>query len=255
MTHPHRAQHLYSGALAFLVHGVFLLALVFGVSWKVQPALPVEADLWAALPPLPRLPEPPPAPAPEAEPDLREAEIALEKARKVQERKEALQRQAEEKTRLERERQEKLRQELAEKEKQRRELARQQVEKDLARQMQEDLSNEETQLKALRDQARRGQDARQIRDAQARIKAKIISYVRLPQTLFGNPEAVFQVTLLPNGEVLKATLVKSSGQSAYDIEVERAILRASPLPLPTDRGAAAAFRDGLILKFRPREDG
>jgi colicin import membrane protein len=79
--------------------------------------------------------------------------------------------------------------------------------------------------------------------------------VRLPQKLVGNPEAVFQVTLLPNGEVLRVTLVKTSGQPVYDAEVERAILKASPLPLPGDKGAAAPFRDGLILKFRPLENG
>jgi colicin import membrane protein len=79
--------------------------------------------------------------------------------------------------------------------------------------------------------------------------------VRLPHRLTGNPEAVFQVTLLPNGEVVRVTLVKSSGQPAYDSEVERAILKASPLPLPPEKDAAAVFRDGLTLKFRPFQDG
>ncbi len=64
---------------------------------------------------------------------------------------------------------------------------------------------------------------------------------------------VYQVRLLPDGEVLKLTLVKSSGQPAYDKQVERAVLRASPLPLPPDRELAAAFREDLILKFRPYE--
>ncbi|MCU0934314.1 MAG: hypothetical protein MUE86_07760 [Thiobacillaceae bacterium] len=33
--------------------------------------------------------------------------------------------------------------------------------------------------------------------------------------------------------------------------MERAILKASPLPLPPEREAAQVFREGLILKFRP----
>jgi colicin import membrane protein len=49
--------------------------------------------------------------------------------------------------------------------------------------------------------------------------------------------------------------VKSSGQPAYDSEVERAILKASPLPLPGEKEAAAVFREGLTLKFRPLENG
>ena len=60
------------------------------------------------------------------------------------------------------------------------------------------------------------------------------------------------MTLLPNGEVRHAVLVKSSGQTAYDVEVERAILKASPLPLPNEKEAAAVFRGGLVLKFRPQ---
>ena len=50
----------------------------------------------------------------------------------------------------------------------------------------------------------------------------------------GNPQALFEVVLLPGGEVLSATLKKSSGISAYDAAVERAIMAAQPLPVPTE---------------------
>ncbi|MEW5786572.1 MAG: TonB family protein [Pseudomonadota bacterium] len=274
-----RYQHYSSGGLALLVHGLFLAALVFGVSWKNPPALPVEADLWAALPELLPPPPPPeplvePAPLPPPPPVVEKlpsrADIALEKARK-----EEAARLAAEKARLEQERKDKEKAEQARleqdrlekerlnrekleqdrKEKEKKDLARRQMEQELARQMQDDLDAEGAQLRAIQERARASRQVKVINDFKHRIQAKILAYVRNPAKLTGNPEAVFQVTLLPNGEVARVTLVKSSGQPAYDSEVERAILKASPLPLPGEKEAAAVFRDGLTLKFRPQEEG
>jgi colicin import membrane protein len=67
----------------------------------------------------------------------------------------------------------------------------------------------------------------------------------------GNPEAVFDVELLPTGEVLSVRLRKSSGVKAYDEAVERAILKSSPLPLP-DR--PEVFQRALRITFRPRDE-
>jgi colicin import membrane protein len=279
MTETGRLQHYSSGGLALLVHGLFFAALMFGVSWKNPPQLPVEADLWAALPEPPAppppepLPEPTPVPVPASVVETRQADIALEKAekrkleiaRRLEEkrleeaRRAELKRQADEdarieKERVERERVEKERLEKERLDRERRDQARRQVEQELARQMQDDLDAEAAQLRAFQERARAGRQARVIADFKHRIQGKIQSYVRLPQKLVGNPEAVFQVSLLPNGEVSRVTLVKSSGQPAYDSEVERAILKASPLPLPGEKDAAAVFRDGLNLKFRPAED-
>ena len=86
----------------------------------------------------------------------------------------------------------------------------------------------------------------------AMIHNRIKRFVVVPPDLKGNPEAEFTVVLLPDGEVLKATLVKSSGYPAYDAAVERAILRASPLPLPPDTSLFEEFRT-LDLHFRPSE--
>lgn len=281
MTQLGRLQHYSSGGLALLVHGLFFSALMFGVSWKNPPQLPAEADLWAALPELPApLPEPEPLPPPVIEPlpppppvveaKPNQADIALEKAEKKKQetlrrleekrleearlaelqRQAELKRQADEKTKLEKERVEKERVE-----KERRDQARRQVEQELARQMQDELDAESAQLRAYQERANAGRQVRVVKDFQQRITSKIRSYMRLPPKLVGNPEAEFQVTLYPNGEVLRVTLVKTSGQPVYDAEVERAILKASPLPLPVDKAAAAAFRDGLNLKFRPFENG
>lgn len=282
MTGLGRLQHYSSGGLALLVHGLFFGALMFGVSWKNPPMLPVQADLWAALPELPPAPPPEPLPPPprpepvpveppppvEAKPS--QADIALEKAEKKKQealRRQELKRQEEEKrleaerkeaakqAELQRQAQELLRQEQERAEKERRDLARRQMEEEMARQMREELDAESAQLRAFQERAKAGRQARLINDFKLRIQAKIQAYVRVPPKLAGNPEAVFQVRLLPNGEVLRVTLVKSSGQPIYDAEVERAILKASPLPLPSDKEAAGVFRDGLTLKFRPFENG
>ena len=66
----------------------------------------------------------------------------------------------------------------------------------------------------------------------------------------GNPDAVFDVVQLPNGEVLSAKLRKSSGNTAYDTAVERAIFKSSPLPKPDK---PEFFQRELALTFRPHD--
>ena len=83
-----------------------------------------------------------------------------------------------------------------------------------------------------------------------KIRAKIRGNIILPQDIPGNPEAVFDVTLLPTGEVLTVRKTKSSGHPGYDDAVERAILKSSPLPQPDDR---SVFQRQLQLKFRPQD--
>jgi colicin import membrane protein len=74
--------------------------------------------------------------------------------------------------------------------------------------------------------------------------------VIVPSELAGNPEAIFDVVQLPTGEILEATLRKSSGNRAYDDAVQRAIIKSSPLPRP-DR--PEHFQRVLTLKFRPMD--
>jgi len=82
------------------------------------------------------------------------------------------------------------------------------------------------------------------------IRAKIRRNIILPRDLAGNPEAIFDVTLLPTAEVLTVRRRKSSGNLAYDEAVERAILKASPLPKPEQ---PSVFERQLELRFRPQD--
>ena len=81
-----------------------------------------------------------------------------------------------------------------------------------------------------------------------KIRAKIRGNIMLPLDLKGNPEALFLVAQLPTGEVLRAQLVISSGHTAYDDAVHRAILKSSPLPRPD---SPSDFVRELKLTFRP----
>jgi colicin import membrane protein len=64
------------------------------------------------------------------------------------------------------------------------------------------------------------------------IRRKIHENMTLPRAIEGNPSVVFRVTLRPTGEVLSVKLQRSSGQKDFDAAVQRAILKASPLPVP-----------------------
>ena len=61
------------------------------------------------------------------------------------------------------------------------------------------------------------------------------------------------MVLLPGGEVLSATLRKSSGVEAYDAAVERAIMAAQPLPVPSEPDLFQENFRELHLKFRPKD--
>ena len=90
-------------------------------------------------------------------------------------------------------------------------------------------------------------------DYRARISARIRQRVILPPDLQGNPEAIYNVSLLPGGTVTEVRLVKTSGVATYDAAVERAIFAAQPLPVPEDPGSFQANFKKLRLNFRPKE--
>lgn len=263
-----------SGALALGVHLLFAVLLFFGLTWQVHEPAPVMVELWQSLPrpeaqPTPAPVKPtPPAPAPVAKPPpepalQRDAEIAYEikrerERREHQARMQALQREQAEAERREREaerqRLEKI--QLQEKTERKKEQDRKQA---LARAFADDeqamLDAEAQKLEALhRDAAERAQaSSGVVNDYRGRISQKVRGNTRLPENLVGNPEVRYRVRLLPTGEVVSVKRVKSSGNDLYDQAVARAIEKSSPLPLPPERGARAAFVPELNLIHRPKD--
>ena len=226
--------------LAALMHGVLIGILFFGVRFQSHAPSTVEVELWEAAPPPPPpevkpepKPEPPPpppkveAPKPSPKPDIAEAQKPKPKPKPKAEPKA--------KPDLQRERElKKLMQE---------ELAREQ--KAVA---QADAERRDRELKALIAKREADARAKALAAWQDKIRAKIRGNIILPRDIAGTPEAVFDVALLPTGEVLSAKQRRSSGHAAYDEAVYRAILKASPLPKPDD---PRLFERQLELRFRP----
>ncbi len=281
---------LPAAILAVLVHLLFIGFLIFSVNWRSHPPPPVMADLWEALPPPPAKPvvKPQPAPKPKPEPVVEpqppqpQPDIALkEKKRKERLEREQQQAQLEQQKRAEaQQRKQQLQQQQKQEAEQRKqaEQEKQQQEKQLAAKRKQDelKRKQEALLKLNAQQARdlmnkelasetsrlqQAQQASQLGAEQAkmeatykeRIRSKIASMLNLPENMVGNPKAVFAVTVLPSGEVGSVKLISSSGQPAYDRAVERAILKAVPLPLPPDKAVAARFRD-LTLPIQPKQE-
>ncbi len=281
---PHFSRpvpNIAAGALALGVHVVFVLLLVVGVSWQNEHPAPVMVDLWEALPDLPApAVEPPPVPepvrpepvkaAPVPKPVVREApqpkapDIALEKKKADKAKLEKLKamQAAEEKALADAAREEaaavKKAQEKQLAEKKKRDLLRQMEEDELMQRMaDEEAASEARQVRQAEARAvagkRQAELARAVGQYRDMISAAVRGNTRLPDDLKGNPEVRFRVKLLPTGEVVDVERTKSSGNTAYDEAVERAIRKSSPLPLPADREARAAFVPELSFVHRPKE--
>jgi colicin import membrane protein len=59
-----------------------------------------------------------------------------------------------------------------------------------------------------------------------------------------------EVKLIPGGEVILVKIIKSSGNAVFDASVERAVYKASPLPVPKEVSAFDSFRR-LRFNFKP----
>jgi colicin import membrane protein len=258
-------------AASLVAHVLLVTALALGVQWRTEEAnAGVEAELWAATPQLaapplpaetpppqpapPRVQAPPPAPPPAAE--QRDAQIAIEKAK---ERKAELKRQAQ----AEDERQAKRKQEQAEQAK------RDKAEAD--RKQAAQVAKEEKAAEAQRDKLRQqqmqrlnaqlsgnggpsgtaAQDAGPSASYAGRIKARILPNILSMSTedVPGNPTAEVEVTVAADGKIIGRRIVKSSGVTAWDDIVVRAIDKTAVLPRDVD----GRVQPRIVLAFRPKE--
>ncbi|ARU32047.1 protein TolA [Sulfuriferula sp. AH1] len=272
-----------AAVLAILVHLVFIALLVYSVNWKTHAPEPVMVELWQP-PPVTHvqpvvIPKPPVEIVSKPEPTVPKPDIALaEKKRKLAEqqaREEALLAQQKlEQQKLEQQKleQQKAQQKLAEQKQAEQKAVQQKAEQQkieqqkkqaalrqlIANQMQSELKTESAHALTSSRQAalaskKAAEQSSMRAEYQEKIKAKIRSQIRYPEDLQGNPQARFEVSVLPTGDVVHVKLLRPSGQPAYDNAVERAILKASPLPMPPDSALVNEFRD-LDLKFSPNEN-
>jgi colicin import membrane protein len=236
-----------SAVLAAAVHLALLAVLIFGVRWQNRPPEAVSVELWeppAPVPvveapqPAPRVEPPAPAPVVKPEPVVPKPDIVLKapppRAKPVPKMEpKPVPKPEPVKPRVD-ETQKRIREELArEQASLAADLERQQIKDQLSREV---ASAGARELATWMDKIR------------LHIRSKI--NVQIAEAVPGNPEALFNVTLLPSYDVLKISKLRSSGNKAYDDEVERAILKASPLPRP-DR--PDLFARELKLTFRPKD--
>ncbi len=243
-------ERTVSGALALMMHLLFLALLVFGVSWQKREPVAMVAELWSSLPPLPApvaesppkvelapKVKPEPKPLPKADIDLREKK---EKERKAKEQALADKKKREEQAVAEsKKREEQARLEA---------LKKQQAQEAEAKRAAQEQSDA---LKKLAQQQAAAQ-ASEVDKYKQLIADRIRRFIIEPPGLQGNPQVELDVTVLPGGEVLDVKSRKASGQPSWDDAVERAVRRAQPLPLPQDPTLHGRFRE-LNLRFRPKE--
>lgn len=266
---PPPSPGLWRGVvLALLAHGVLLLALTWGVSWKRQSEnLAAEAELWSAVPqqaapkavevpPPPPPPRPVPqvrAPEPAPEPPRPTVDISLEKEKK---------RLAQEK--VEREREEEKRaqaKKLADQKKvaddkkkreleaQRREEADQQA---LAKQRDENMKRITGMAGASGGPTATGTAQQSSGPSQGyagRIRARIKPNIVFTEDIAGNPTAEVEVRASPDGTIVSRRLLKSSGNPAWDESVLKAIDKTEVLPRDVDGRVPSP----MVIAFRPKD--
>ena len=272
---PQRGAGLGRGAvLALLVHGVLLLALALGVSWRASEPTGATAELWAAVPefaaaapvappaPPPPVPVPvvkpvPPTPKPEpkAEPQpSRDADIAIEKARREKERElEKTKEREKEKERLARAEAEKKKLQ-AQQDEQRKKLAAvtEKAQKDeqerIDKLRQDNLKRIQGQAGATGGETATGSAARDAAPSASyagRIIAKVKPNIVLTESVAGSPRAEVEVRAAPDGTIIGRRLVKPSGDKAWDDAVLRAIDRTEILPRDIDGRVPASMTIGF----------
>lgn len=206
---------LPAGLLAVAVHGAFFALLYFGFSWQTEPPATMSVELWDSIPSEAAAP-----------PKVKEPPIEAVEPPKPEALPEP---------------------EIAIPDKK----AKPQEKKVEARPVAPQVDEA-----ALREQAERAERAaatgRVVDEYTSKIAAKIRSRIVMPPDVPDDARAEFLVTVLPGGSVLNPRLSKSSGNAAYDSAVERAILKAQPLPLPPDAALFNRFRE-MKLGFRPKE--
>lgn len=280
---------LRAAVMALLVHLIFFAFMVFGLSWKNDPAETMVVDLWSDLPqpgkptpvvkeippqpepvrqppqpvkakPEPAKETPPPQPEPvriEAPPPSKKPAIEIkEKVAKPEPVKE-ITKQPEPVKEMSPPKPEPVKEKVAKPEVVKEITKKPEIEKEKPLKEQppaEEIKQQpqrEQEVTAQRAAAEKSRQMDEVAKYKAMIQAKIRSRIVMPPDLPGNPVVEFRVTLLPGGEVLNVVLRKTSGYATFDEAVERAVYLSTPLPIPPDPALFREFRDfSLTVYYR-----
>jgi len=261
-------DRLLSAAFTAAVHLLLVAALFFGVQWKSHPPAAVEVELWESQPAHRAPPPPPPEvkPEPKPEPKVEPPKVEVKPEPKpepkpeiaVKEEKKKKEPPKKPEPKPEPKKPEPKKEPVKKPEPPRpsfdEELKREQQQLDQQKRLQQQAARAEAEARAQAE-ARAEQMAaarsRGLADYANKIRGKIRGNIVLPQAIQGNPEAVFDVTQLPSGEVINVRMKRSSGNASLDAAIERAIRKSSPLPKP-DR--PDLFQRILEIRYRPFDE-
>ncbi len=283
--------------VAGVAHALLFLALGLATAWKTQPqTVQAEAELWSATPQAaaPKLQETPPEPDPEPQPapkpepvkptppppdpalERRDAQIALEKQKQLDKKKEA---EKAEKLKAEREKaaKEKAKAEKEKTETRRKELEKEKLAKEKKAQEEKERDKKKAAEKAKADKAdaARADALRQenLKRMQGmagasggenatgtalkssgpsasyagRLVGRIKPNITYPGDVVGNPRAEVEVKVSPDGTILSRRIVQTSGKKAWDDAVLRAIDKTEVFPKDSDGRVPPV----IVLGFRP----
>jgi colicin import membrane protein len=248
----YREPHFFfAGALALLVHLAFFTPLYFATRWQSHPPEAFMVEMWDSLPNTEVVPKQEPAPAPPPPAKMEPAPPAKVVVPVLPPVKADI--------------------EVREKKSKKAEVKEKPAKKDAAKEKAAARAKRDAELAAYTDKKEKLKQAEQVRVAEEkRIRAEVSNSTQVQveryQDLIRNKirrkmkavsdvpesaEAIFKVTLLPDGMLMEdPVLIKSSGFPAYDDAAERAILSAEPLPVPTDVSLQKMFRE-LKLSIKP----
>jgi colicin import membrane protein len=282
---PRRPKGMGAGLmLAILAHVLLILAIAFGVNWRAHEPAGVEAELWSAVPQAaaPRAaapePQPQPQPAPEVKPPppppkaeepppkpAPDPQIAIEKAKREEQKKLEEKRLQEEQEQAKRE---KAKREDAKREEAKREQAeldkqRAKEEQDRKKQATADAAKaaaaREAYLKRMQGMAGATggetstgtamQSSGPSASYAGRIIARILPNIIFTDAIDGDPKAIVEVKVAPDGHIVGRRLLRSSGVAAWDDAVLRAIDRTDMLPRDVDGRVPPVME----LTFNPKQ--
>ncbi len=263
-----------AGMFSVLVHALLLGALLISFNWKNTHQVSIaQVELWDSLPaveqkvqpmPLP-LPEPVPEPVqkempkpePEVKPEVKpepQVEIAIEKKPIEKKTEKPIKKEPPKPDTKVEDIRKKLLEQMRQEDLIKEPKVTTKTNNDALKKIQQEMLNEEQAAGEQKSNtAKMAASAGVVDEFKSKIQAIIRSNVNKTLCGSGNPELKFEIGLMPTGELSGAPkLVKSSGSSACDDAVERAIRMSEPLPLPQDRSLFSQFRN-LKLTFKPNE--
>jgi len=254
--------------MAALLHGFFIASsfVVFDFSRPVT-AMPlvIEATLVLAesleTAPPPVVEPPPPEPEPKideqeriaAEEKMRQQELDRERRRILDEKEaERLRKAREEEERRKRQEVELERKRVAAERKRQEDIERQRKENERDRRAAHAKEAEDLRLSEIAEEEARiaAMNSGDMARYQFKLHQKIMSNWSQPASAKPGIECVINVRQSPGGNVVSATVGSCNGDEAVKRSIQAAVLKASPLPTPSDPNL---FQRDLRITFKPEE--